>query len=361
MLRLLTRTAAPASTPFGSNPAPTAPGAFGASAGGGGFSFGSAAPAAAPGLFGGAPSFAATPQPQPQPQPTPSFLSSPAAQQLAPTQPAVGATASTLQPERELAHIQLALRKPPQSFPEQNPSYRFRALLTNIVSEEGQRRRPNGVDELTWREAVSECGGERNDTQAWPVLALGFEDLCTRYQLQSSELEAQTAQLEHLSKEAAQRQRRRQAHICARVERLRAVHGEQAHALLRAARIAEALDAKAAPWAPQPLRPEEAVLKQRLRRMAQQLAPMQGRSLSGRCDVLQAAARSRDVCASADAGQMRAQVAPESVQLIGAMLAEQAAALRALAKVLKRDGRDVAILEAQAQKDKEAASSDMRA
>jgi len=272
--------------------------------------------------------------------------------------PPASAAASTLVPSAEIQAISDALTRS-----NGNPAYRFRTLLLNIVEAPEQRLRPAGVDELAWREALADAGGEGGGGDGlWPILARGFEDLCSRYREQSEALQRHSAALDALSAEAARRQRERQASIVARLERLRSRHEEQANDLLRAARVSEALDARAAPWAPEPLRPEEAALRARLTRLRADLGGASGggggaQGLGARAAALHAAARARD--AGAHAARARAaaaargeaggpRVTTESVALVAQMLGEQAAALRALAEVVKRDARDVSILEAEA-------------
>ena len=80
--------------------------------------------------------------------------------------------------------------------------YRFRALLLNMEPNPAARRKPEGVDELRWREALEEAGGERNAEGMWPVLAEGFADLCKRYGVQTGALAEQGEALE------------RAAHLC---------------------------------------------------------------------------------------------------------------------------------------------------
>ncbi len=263
--------------------------------------------------------------------------------------------------------------------------YRFRALLHNMVLNPAERQRPPGVDELAWREALGECAAAGADAALWPVLASGFGELCARYGEQTRALAAQSDALERAARELAARSERRDAEIVARAERLRLVHAAQAHRLLRAARAAEAADARNAPWDPEPLRrawpstrrrcavalaccaalfgrcadasraaapftrcaAEEAALRARLARLQAELAAGGG-ALSRRVDALHAAARARapQPQPGADGAAAGApHVEPDSLAQLSSVLAAQSNALRTLADVLKRDLRDVAILE----------------
>ena len=263
-----------------------------------------------------------------------------------------GGQTSTLLPERELAALAAAV-----TAGHDNGAYRFRTLVINTEPDPAKRQRPQGVDEPTWRDALSECGGERNAENMWPQLVMGFEGLCARYAEQTAALTAQHAALQALVQEASKRARRRQVAIAARLERLRAVHEEQCIQLLRAARVGDALDARAAPWAPEPLRPQEVDLLARLKRLSAEVSAAKGgaRSLSARVDALRAVARHRGgpaalpgaAASEAVDGHQRPRMDDESLATAAKVLAEQADALRALADVVKRDARYVAILEEQ--------------
>ena len=298
------------------------------------------------GLFGFAPSAFGTTQPAPAalwslPGTTPAA----AAPFAPPPTPSAwpGAQPSAAGAAAEVAAIQAAL-----TCNDANPAYRFRALLLNIVPDDRQRQlRPAGVDELAWREALADAGGEGTDN-LHPVAARGFEDLCSRYQEQSNALASQEQCLATLEAEAAAAQRRRGADLTARLGVLRERHAEQCHALLRASRVAEALDARAAPWAPDPLREEEEALRLRLARLQHSLP-----ALRAKAEALRAAARGRECTALAAAqaqagrggGGGRQALSAEAVERVAAMLQEQAVAIKALGEVLKRDARDVGILE----------------
>ena len=252
----------------------------------------------------------------------------------------------------------------------ENSRFRFRALLHDMVLDPAARVKPAGVDELRWREALEEVGGERNAEGMWPVQAQGFEDLCTRYAVQGGMLAEQSAALERAARALAARQRRRDASVAERVERVRERHAEQTHRLLRAARLAEGLDAAHAPWAPEPLRAEEVALRARLAQLRAELAAGGG-TLARRADALRAAARAKaaqpaqaqrpgapgaDTPAGA-ADVAASQLETDSLQRLQSLLAAQSEALRTLAAVVKRDARDVGIIEAQAAQDGDAMRS----
>jgi hypothetical protein len=264
----------------------------------------------------------------------------------------VGGNASTLLPQRELDAIHAAVTKPGPGA--DNTAYRFRTLVIKGMADASfPRSRPLGVDEPTWRDALSECGGERNTDNLWPELKIGFEGLCDRYAEQSAALQQQDAFLASLVQEAARRARRRQVAIVARLERLRSVQEEQVLQLLRASRLGDALDARAAPWAPETLRPQEVELQDKLKRLHGRVSASAcgARSLSSRVEALRAAAKHRSGAGGGDQageGQGSVRLDDDSMAKATRVLGEQADALRALAQVVKRDARYVAILEQEA-------------
>jgi nuclear pore complex protein Nup54 len=262
------------------------------------------------------------------------------------------ATATTLLPQKEIQAIAEALIDAPD-----NPRYRFRALLHNIVPDAAARQKPPGVDELKWREAIEECGGERNPEHLWPVLHRGFGELCARYGEQKKALEAQEEAIARAGRELAARQRRRDVAIVARLERLREEHAAQAHRLLRAARLCEALDARTAPWQAAPFAGDEAALRARAASLRAAL-DAGGGELARKVDALRAAARAAapqngnsiaggggGVGAPPPPQNAGPQLEAESLAQLASLLSGQSNALRTLADVLKRDTRDVAIVE----------------
>ena len=270
-----------------------------------------------------------------------------------------GSNTSTLLPQRELDAIHAAVTKPAPGA--DNTAYRFRTLVIKGMPDASfPRSRPLGVDGPTWRDALSECGGERNTDNLWPELKIGFEGLCDRYAEQSAALQQQDAFLASLVQEAARRTRRRQVAIVARLERLRSVHEEQTLQLLRASRLGDALDARAAPWAPETLRPQEVELQEKLKRLHARVSASAcgARSLSSRVEALRAAAKHRSGAGGggdqASEGQGSVRLDDDSLAKAARVLGEQAEALRALAQVVKRDARYVAILEQEASGDSSA-------
>jgi hypothetical protein len=102
---------------------------------------------------------------------------------------------------QEVEALEAALDPTPE-----NSRYRFRALLHEMRPDPATRVKPKGVDELRWREALEEVGGERNAEHMWPVQAQGFTELSARYNAQTKELAAQTEALKHANAALAARQ-----------------------------------------------------------------------------------------------------------------------------------------------------------
>lgn len=61
-----------------------------------------------------------------------------------------------------------------------NPRYRFQHLFLNVVDNPAACAKPQGVDELRWREAMQRAGAAAGPSRLWPVLALGTRDLLAR-------------------------------------------------------------------------------------------------------------------------------------------------------------------------------------
>ena len=86
-----------------------------------------------------------------------------------------------LPPQPDLAAIKEleAIREAYTAAPE-NPRYRFHHLFLNVAPNPAACQKPQGVDELRWREAMQRAGGPNNPHHLWPVLAHGTKDLIAR-------------------------------------------------------------------------------------------------------------------------------------------------------------------------------------
>lgn len=56
----------------------------------------------------------------------------------------------------------------------------FNYFFLNVVENVAARVKPDGVNELRWREALQRAGGPDNPDHLYPVQANGFKDLLLR-------------------------------------------------------------------------------------------------------------------------------------------------------------------------------------
>ncbi|CAK0758941.1 hypothetical protein CVIRNUC_002659 [Coccomyxa viridis] len=302
--------------------------AFGGSPG----AFGAPSPASQ-GAFGGG-LFGAAAQPQQQ-------------QQLQ-TQMAPGSFSGLpAQADQLVAIKQLeAIRDAYQAAPG-NLRSRFQHLFLNVVENPASRVKPDGVDELQWREAMQRAGGEGNARNLWPVLALGTRDLLARKHAQDAAMREHRERLASAKQKARQLVRHQDVVLTERVDQVRRRHREQGMQLLKLMRKVDLLESRFASavgqW-PQH-RGATAELERQLAALEAEIGPSASGGLEQKVEALAAAARMRAGAAGgAQAADTLAGLDPASLEKVFTMLKDLSASLAKLQGVVRRVDRDVSVL-----------------
>lgn len=301
------------------------PGAFGSATAGG---FGSSQPQQQTSLFG---SGFASQQPQQQ-------------QQLATLQMASTADAAAV---RELEALRDAFTGGPG-----NRRYRFACLLLNVVDDPAARQKPEGVDELVWREALQKAGGPNNPDRLWPVLASGMSSLRAREEAQASAVEEHRARLAAAATAVRDLAQRREDLLTGRLETARRREAQLGQQLLRVSRHIDALEgrfAAAMGHRPPAARSNAADIGKRLTNLEKALHPSAAAGLPRRIEKAAVATEDQlDRVASGraqdDDGGGATEIDPKSLQQLLSLLKQQQKSLSALEDVLQIDNRDLAIM-----------------
>ncbi|KAF8690719.1 hypothetical protein HU200_041097 [Digitaria exilis] len=292
------------------------------------------------------PAFGATPSPSPfgfQQQATPSpspfgMLGGGGGQittQMAPVAP-LPLSAS----DRDIQAIVDAYKEDPG-----NPRYAFRHLLFS-VTDPSQRVKPVAASDIMWAEAMGklECMDSADRERLWPQLVQGFKDLSNRLKLQDEVLVSDTDRLSMTHSNVKKLQRHFQADTYPWIQQLKQQELVIQRRLLRFVRIVEALENRGYRT---PLTKEEADLYERLVAILKRLKGPNA-DLSKRVNTLVSA--SRLLANTGGAGgpvyiPSSAKVDERSVTELLEALQQQTEAVAKLGNVLKRDIRDLEIMQ----------------
>ncbi|WVZ62738.1 hypothetical protein U9M48_012448 [Paspalum notatum var. saurae] len=329
----------PSSTPaFGMTP--TTP-AFGSL-------FGTPSSTSAFGTPSSTPAFGATPsaspfgfQQQATPSPSPFGLLGGGSAQIT-TQMAPVAPLALSPSDRDIQAIVDAYKEDPS-----NPHYAFRHLLFS-VTEPSQRVKPVAASDIMWAEAMGklECMDSADRERLWPQLVQGFKDLSHRLKLQDEVLVSDTDRLSMTQSNVKKLQRHFQADTYPWIQRLKQQELVIQRRLLRFVRIVEALENRGYR---SPLTKEEADLYERLVAILKRLKGPSA-DLSKRVNTL--VSTSRLVASTGGAGgpvyiPSSAKVDERSVTELLDALQQQTEAVAKLGNVLKRDIRDLEIIQSE--------------
>ncbi|GBF92146.1 nuclear pore complex [Raphidocelis subcapitata] len=230
-------------------------------------------------------------------------------------------------------------------------SYKFSHLFLSVVRPE-QRVRPAGVDELSWKQAIKEAGGENNPDGLWPVQANGFGDLLKRAQAQGAAIEENRQRLSELRDLAHKLSRRQESEIRGRIQALQARHVELSQRLLGVARCVDGLEGRLAMYMGargDVSRGREGAIAATLDAAEGELSLAAAGSLQRRADVVAAAVRLRAsggaAPGAAGPGAGGAQALDDaSMSALYVVLQDHADALARLQEVLRRDVLDVEVM-----------------
>eukprot|EP00240_Pyramimonas_obovata_P001983 CAMPEP_0118959108 /NCGR_PEP_ID=MMETSP1169-20130426/62962_1 /TAXON_ID=36882 /ORGANISM="Pyramimonas obovata, Strain CCMP722" /LENGTH=459 /DNA_ID=CAMNT_0006907235 /DNA_START=412 /DNA_END=1791 /DNA_ORIENTATION=+ len=242
-------------------------------------------------------------------------------------------------PSQELATIDDSYNPDPQ-----NSRYRFRALFYNVVDDPNQKQKPLGVDEVRWRESLAAIGGPNNAERLWPVQASGFSDLEARLNQQEKTIVDDQQFLESIRHLFRQSQRQRETTTRERINRLREKHQGLQHFLLRIMAKVSALEGLSRQMSGVVISnaPGEAV--RHLHKLRDDMQRSTS-SLPRRTTALAAAVQNRERCDSTNPASSNGRISEESIASMRQLLAQQTAAMGHLAEVVKRDLRDISIME----------------
>ncbi|KIZ04986.1 hypothetical protein MNEG_2973 [Monoraphidium neglectum] len=248
-------------------------------------------------------------------------------------------------------------------------SFKFSHLFLNVVRPE-QRVRPQGVDELSWKQAIKEAGGEDNPEGLWPTLASGFGDLLKRAQVQAATMDENKQRLSELRDLAHKLARRQETDIGGRVRSLmvtaeavcvrpaprkRERHTALTQRLLSIARSVDGLEGRLAMYMGvrgDVSREREAAIARTMDGVEGELSLAAAGGLQRRADVVAAAVRLRASGGAVnggggggggDGGGSQALDEASMGQLF-AVLKDHADALQRLQEVLRRDVLDASVL-----------------
>ncbi|CAN6197528.1 unnamed protein product [Urochloa humidicola] len=338
----------PSSTPAFGTPSSTP--AFGAASSSPAFGglFGTPSSTSAFGTPSTTPAFGATPSPSPfgfqqqaTPSPSPFGLLGGGGGQIT-TQMAPVAPLPLSPSDRDIQAIVDAYKEDPG-----NPRYAFRHLLFS-VTDPSQRVKPVAASDIMWAEAMGklECMDSADRERLWPQLVQGFKDLSHRLKLQDEVLVSDTDRLSMTHSNVKKLQRHFQADTYPWIQRLKQQELAIQRRLLRFVRIVEALENRGYR---SPLTKEEAELYERLVAI---LKRVKGPSadLSKRVNTL--LSQSRLLANTGGAGgpvyiPNSAKVDERSVTELLEALQQQTEAVAKLGNVLKRDIRDLEIIQSE--------------
>ncbi|CAN6223011.1 unnamed protein product [Urochloa humidicola] len=338
----------PSSTPAFGTPSSTP--AFGAASSSPAFGglFGTPSSTPAFGTPSTTPAFGGTPSPSPfgfqqqaTPSPSPFGLLGGGGGQIT-TQMAPVAPLPLSPSDRDIQAIVDAYKEDPG-----NPRYAFRHLLFS-VTDPSQRVKPVAASDIMWAEAMGklECMDSADRERLWPQLVQGFKDLSHRLKLQDEVLVSDTDRLSMTHSNVKKLQRHFQADTYPWIQRLKQQELVIQRRLLRFVRIVEALENRGYR---SPLTREEAELYERLMAI---LKRVKGPSadLSKRVNTL--LSQSRLLASSGGAGgpvyiPNSAKVDERSVTELLEALQQQTEAVAKLGNVLKRDIRDLEIIQSE--------------
>lgn len=226
-----------------------------------------------------------------------------------------------------------------------NPRYAFRHLLFS-VTEPSQRVKPVAASDIMWAEAIGklECMDSADRERLWPQLVQGFKDLSHRLKLQDEVLVSDTDRLSMTHSNVKKLQRHFQADTYPWIQRLKQQELVIQRRLLRFVRIVEALENRGYR---SPLTKEEADLYERLVAILKRLKGPSA-DLSKRINTL--LSTSRLLASTGAAGgpvyiPSSAKVDERSVTELLEALQQQTEAVAKLGNVLKRDIRDLEIIQ----------------
>ncbi|KAI8469652.1 MAG: hypothetical protein J3K34DRAFT_512676 [Monoraphidium minutum] len=226
-------------------------------------------------------------------------------------------------------------------------SYKFSHLFLSVARPE-QRARPPGVDELSWKQALKEAGGEDNPEGLWPVQANGFGDLLKRAQAQAAAADENRQRLSELRDLAHKLGRRQEGEIRGRIRALLARHVELSQRLLGVARCVDGLEGRLAMYMGARgdiSREREASISRTLDGVEGELSLAAAGGLQRRADVVAAAVRLRASGGGAAAGGGGGAALDEaSMAQLFEVLQDHADALTRLQEVLRRDTLDASVL-----------------
>ncbi|CAL5065955.1 unnamed protein product [Urochloa decumbens] len=338
----------PSSTPAFGTPSSTP--AFGTPSSTPAFGTPSSSPAFG-GLFGtpsSTPAFGATPSPSPfgfqqqaTPSPSPFGLLGGGGGQIT-TQMAPVAPLPLSASDRDIQAIVDSYKEDPG-----NPRYAFRHLLFS-VTDPSQRVKPVAASDIMWAEAMGklECMDSADRERLWPQLVQGFKDFSHRLKLQDEVLVSDTDRLSMTHSNVKKLQRHFQADTYPWIQRLKQQELVIQRRLLRFVRIVEALENRGYR---SPLTKEEAELYERLMAI---LKRVKGPSadLSKRVNTL--LSTSRLLASTGGAGgpvyiPNSTKVDERSVTELLEALQQQTEAVAKLGNVLKRDIRDLEIIQSE--------------
>ncbi|RCV10388.1 hypothetical protein SEVIR_2G113900v4 [Setaria viridis] len=340
----------PSSTPaFGTPSSTPAFGTASSSPAFGGLSaFGTPSSTSAFGAPSSTPAFGATPSPSPfgfqqqaTPSPSPFGLLGGGGGQIT-TQMAPVAPLPLSPSDRDIQAIVDAYKEDPG-----NPRYAFRHLLFS-VTDPSQRVKPVAASDIMWAEAMGklECMDSADRERLWPQLVQGFKDLSHRLKLQDEVLVSDTDRLSMTHSNVKKLQRHFQADTYPWIQRLKQQELVIQRRLLRFVRIVEALENRGYR---SPLTTEEADLYERLVAMLKRLKGPSA-DLSRRVNTL--LSTSRLLASTGGAGgpvyiPNSAKVDERSVTELLEALQQQTEAVAKLGNVLKRDIRDLEIIQSE--------------
>lgn len=269
----------------------------------------------------------------------PSLQMAPQQQQQSPQQPPLaGPSRSTLQPENELQEIYAAFNPDPN-----NQKYAFRHLFRNVNPDPSQRVKPQGVNELKWRETLEEMGGEDNSDLLWPVQFSGFNELLQRLRQDSEAHKENNNFMNRCQQYVREQQQIREDALRRRVSAVREEHESLKRRLIHVMRILQAVDNAAAPKGP--LTREESQLRERINKLNESLESGTESSLEHRIAVIETSVSN---AFAAHQGQLLsedvhrgAKLDKGSLDRLHRMLAEQTKAVKHLTETISRDAHEL--------------------
>ncbi|CAN6203629.1 unnamed protein product [Urochloa humidicola] len=338
----------PSSTPAFGTPSSTP--AFGAASSSPAFGglFGTPSSTPAFGMPSTTPAFGATPSPSPfgfqqqaTPSPSPFGLLGGGGGQIT-TQMAPVAPLPLSASDRDIQAIVDAYKEDPG-----NPRYTFRHLLFS-VTDPSQRVKPVAASDIMWAEAMGklECMDSGDRERLWPQLVQGFKDLSHRLKLQDEVLVSDTDRLSMTHSNVKKLQRHFQADTYPWIQRLKQQELAIQRRLLRFVRIVEALENRGYR---SPLTKEEADLYERLIAILNRVKGPSG-DISKRVNTL--LSTSRLLARTGGAGgpvyiPNSTKVDERSVTELLENLQQHTEAVAKLGNVLKRDIRDLEIIQSE--------------